>query len=296
MLSNKSRKFSTILFIFTLVLSLINPGIIVMADQEDDNNQNITVNPANGLKGDFYISSGPGKFDFHEKAATAVTPNINFSDLNPLMKQLTGQDDHVTVRWTGQIQPEYTEDYTFSMIGDNGFRLWIDDELIIDHWVNDWDNEQISEPISLETDKMYDLKIEYFEDIGGAHLTLRWESESVKKEVVPTERLFLPEGYTPTGPLTANTSEDGETLKIFFDSDLAALPENIIKDFSTIGNSEVISAKVNEEDQSILELTLDYPITSKDYSVLYITYDGENEDLTTVEGTTIESFTVPVEN
>jgi len=78
---------------------------------------------AHGLKGEYYTSSGEGKFDFNELKTTIVDYDINFPDLNPTFDMFTGQNDNVAARWTGKIVPEHTEDYTFSMIGDNGCRL-----------------------------------------------------------------------------------------------------------------------------------------------------------------------------
>ncbi|WP_054860274.1 PA14 domain-containing protein [Gracilibacillus sp. JCM 18860] len=181
-----------LIIVFLLMIMCLLPLSVLIADSQNDRK--------NGLKGDFYTSSEPGAFDFDEKKETVVTPNINFSDLESLLEELTGQADDVSVRWTGQLKAEFTEDYTFSMIGDNGFRLWIDNELVIDHWVNDWDNEQKSTPISLEAGKMYDIKIEYFEDMGGSNLKLSWSSDSQPKEVIPIQNLYLPEDYSVPGP------------------------------------------------------------------------------------------------
>jgi uncharacterized protein (DUF1800 family) len=33
--------------------------------------------------------------------------------------------DSFSARWTGQVQPQFTEEYTFSVLADDGFRLWI---------------------------------------------------------------------------------------------------------------------------------------------------------------------------
>jgi len=150
-----------------------------------------------GLRGDYYISTGPGAFDFKELRSSVIDPNIEFADLNPILADLTGQPDHAAVRWTGSIQPDFSEDYTFSMIGDNGFRLWVDNQLIIDHWQDDWDVEQVSEPIRLEAGRLYDIKVEYFENWGGAHLRLWWQSASQDKAIVPPEAFSLPDGFGP---------------------------------------------------------------------------------------------------
>lgn len=102
-----------------------------------------------GLKGEYYTSLGSPQFNFGTLKSTVLDPNLDFGNLDPAFGILTGQQDNVNVRWSGFIEPQFSEDYTFSIIGDNGFRLWIDNKLVIDHWVNDWDKEQVAAPIRL---------------------------------------------------------------------------------------------------------------------------------------------------
>ena len=42
--------------------------------------------------------------------------------------------DTFSVRWTGQVRARYSEIYTFHALCDDGVRLWINDQLIIDNW------------------------------------------------------------------------------------------------------------------------------------------------------------------
>jgi len=42
--------------------------------------------------------------------------------------------DNYSVRWSGKIQPQYTENYNFYLNADDGVRLWIDGEVVIDAW------------------------------------------------------------------------------------------------------------------------------------------------------------------
>lgn len=41
-----------------------------------------------------------------------------------------------SVRWTGQVRPEHSEEYTFHTTSNDGVRLWVDGRLIIDNWSN----------------------------------------------------------------------------------------------------------------------------------------------------------------
>ena len=38
--------------------------------------------------------------------------------------------DNFSVRWTGQMEPQFPETCTFRVAADNGSRLWSDDKLI----------------------------------------------------------------------------------------------------------------------------------------------------------------------
>ncbi|MEU0154527.1 MGH1-like glycoside hydrolase domain-containing protein [Micromonospora fulviviridis] len=145
-----------------------------------------------GLRGDYHVSTGPGAFDFGALKSSAVDPNLDFDDLEPVLRQHTGQSDDVTVRWTGSIVPRYSETYTFSMIGDNGFRLWVDGQLLIDNWTDNWDVERTAAPITLRAGTSYDIKVEYFEHYGGSNLHLRWQSPSQPKGAVETCALYPP--------------------------------------------------------------------------------------------------------
>src|SRR3954470_19987836 len=177
-----------------------------------------------GLRGDYYTSSAPGAFDFGELKATVVDPNLDFPDLEGTLQELTGRNDDVTVRWTGRIQPEFSEAYTFSMIGDNGFRLWVDGRLIIDNWTDNWDVEKVSAPVALQAGQRYDIKVEYFEHNGGSNLHLRWQSASQGEGAGPAAALYLPEGFDPPGPESATLAADGRTLTLDFGQPLGRVP------------------------------------------------------------------------
>ncbi|MEV1177258.1 PA14 domain-containing protein [Nonomuraea sp. NPDC049784] len=244
----------------------------------------------NGLRGDYYLASGAGKFDFAELKASVLDPSLELTDLNPAFKLLTGREDDVSVRWTGQIQPKYSETYTFSMIGDNGFRLWVDGKPIIEHWVDDWDREQTGTPIALEAGKKYDLKVEYFEHFGGANLRLRWQSPSQPKEIVPVEAFTLPEGFEPPGPSDARVDAGGDVATLTFAKALSPLPADAASklDITVAGTKWPTSSAVLKNPQTV-ELKLKYPIPAKAGSTIRAAYNGAG-GLAYTDGTPVEAF------
>lgn len=254
--------------------------------------------PRHGLKGEYYTSSAEGVFDFDELKATILDRSIEFGDLNPVFDSLTGQADGTAARWTGRLQPSESDTYTFSMIGDNGFRLWIDGELLIDNWVDNWDVEKFAEPITLEAGRMYDIKVELFENFGGSHLRLFWQSSNQDKQVVPADQFYVPEGWDPPGPLTAEVSADGTALSMDFEEQLAALPDTAAEHFTVdVGGTEwpAVSATRDDADPSVVELGLSEPIPGVGDSVVRVSYDGAG-GVSTAEGADLEAFNVPAEN
>src|SRR5207248_10345419 len=85
-----------------------------------------------------------------------------------------------TVRWTGQVQPQYSETYFFDVRSDDGAKLWVNDQLIIDKWqsqgATDWINS-----ISLQGGARYNIKLEYLQTGGSGSCRLYWYSASQSK-------------------------------------------------------------------------------------------------------------------
>lgn len=100
------------------------------------------------------------------------------------------QPDTFSVRWTGQLQPRYSETYTFYTTTDDGVRLWVNGQLLIDRWV-DQGATTWSGKIALNAGQKYDLRMEYYENGGSANARLEWESPSQARQVIPQSQLFL---------------------------------------------------------------------------------------------------------
>jgi hypothetical protein len=97
--------------------------------------------------------------------------------------------DYFSVRWTGWIQPESSGNHKFYTLSDDGVRLWVDGELIIDNWTNHGATEDVG-AIRLKADHKYDIKLEYYERTGMARIHLSWEPPGQSKEVIPTDHLY----------------------------------------------------------------------------------------------------------
>ncbi|MFB7270115.1 PA14 domain-containing protein [Streptomyces sp. NPDC056244] len=246
---------------------------------------------ARGLKGEYYTQSAPGAFDFHELKATAFDPAIDFGNLEPRLTATTGRADDVTVRWTGKIVPETSGAHTFSIIGDNGFRLWIDGRLAIDHWVDDWDKEQTAQPIELTAGQAYDIKVEYFEHYGGSNLHLRWTEPGGTKRPVPQSAFRLPDGFAYDGALAATVLPDGRTLRLDFAQRLARPPAGLAAHLGAVIGGAVWPlgpVRSDPADARRLLVSLKEPVVGKG-GTADVRYDGTG-GLAAKEGKPVAAF------
>jgi hypothetical protein len=249
-----------------------------------------------GLKGEYYTHSAPGAFDFHELKATAFDSDLDFDNLEPRLNFTTGRSDDVSVRWTGKIVPETTGAHTFSVTADNGFRLWIDGRLAIDHWVDDWDREQTAAPIDLTAGTAHDIKVEYFEHYGGSNFHLRWTEPGGTKEPVPQSAFRLPDGFDYDGALAATVLASGRTLKLDFPRPLAAPPAGFTDHLdAVIGGADwpLTAARSDPDDPKALLVTLAEPVVGNKTGTARgsadLRYDGQG-GLTAADGDPVDAF------
>lgn len=160
----------------------------------------MTVYDTGGLSGshevDVIVSNGPGggltgeyydNMDFTNLRLTRTDATVNFDWGGGSPDPSIGADQF-SVRWTGQVQANATETVTFYTTTDDGVRLWVNNVLIIDHWVDQGPTEW-SGTIALQGGVRYDLRMDYYENGGGAVAKLSWSSPSTPKQIIPQNRL-----------------------------------------------------------------------------------------------------------
>ncbi len=154
-----------------------------------ENTTTATSGTGNGLAGHYFNGQN---FETEVFARTDATIDFNWLEGSP---NPSVTNDNFSVRWKGQIEPRYTDFYTFFLNSDNGRRLWINGELIIDKWLADWGTEY-SGQINLVAGQKYDIELDYFEAVGGANCKLSWSSYLQNREVIPQSQLYSQEIIT----------------------------------------------------------------------------------------------------
>jgi beta-glucosidase len=84
------------------------------------------------------------------------------------------------VRWTGNLMPTESGTYSIGIGSDDGSRLWLDGELLVDNWGQHALTFKTGR-VDLKAGSVHPIRIEMFEGPGGADAVLAWKNESVGK-------------------------------------------------------------------------------------------------------------------
>jgi hypothetical protein len=148
-----------------------------------------------GLSATYYDNQ-----DFTIPLVTRVDPTINFDwDACCNWTNVTPPDgspdpligpNQYSARWLGDVQAEYTQPTTFYTRTDDGVRLWINDKLVIDAWIDQGATTWVSAPVNLVAGQKYHLRMDFYENGGASNAILSWSSPSIPVEVIPQSQLF----------------------------------------------------------------------------------------------------------
>lgn len=158
-----------------------------------------------GLKGD-YCNNHPASSQYYltddlfsQVAISRIDATVDF-DWNFDSPAPGINADYFAVRWTGQVQPQFSESYLFYVNSSDGARLLVNGNLILNEWQPQW-QENTSSAISLTAGVKYDIILEYFEHSLQASCHLSWSSASRAKQIIPQNRLS--HGAITTGSLAS---------------------------------------------------------------------------------------------
>jgi hypothetical protein len=138
-----------------------------------------------GLTGEYFSGVGLGALRF-----SRLDPGIDFN------WGLGGADprlavDLFSVRWTGRVKTEAAGLYGFSVQSDDGVRLWVNGQLLVNNW-SDHALTENSGSLSLPAGTWINLRAEYYERAGSATLRLLWTPPGQPKRVIPAASLSSP--------------------------------------------------------------------------------------------------------
>jgi len=80
-----------------------------------------------------------------------------------------------SVRWTGSLICPAAGDFHIGVKGDDGYRLYINNKLILDMWKKQTYGVNLSE-YHFEKGREYDIKLEFYETLGNVRIFLVWDA------------------------------------------------------------------------------------------------------------------------
>jgi hypothetical protein len=146
----------------------------------------VFINPdENGIVYYYYLGAWNRLPDYAKLEPVATGKVYNF-DLNEFEKL----DDQFGILFTGQLKI-YTEGvYTFYLVSNDGSKLFIDNQLVVDtDGLHSFSGK--SGEMQLIAG-MHAIKLAYFQAGGGKGLTLEYEGPGTEKQKVPADVLFYP--------------------------------------------------------------------------------------------------------
>ena len=124
-----------------------------------------------GLAGDYFHGR-----DFQRRAFTKVDANLDWNWKGGKPDD-TLPGDVFSVRWTGWIKSPSAGRYTLIAAHDDGMRVWVDGQLVIDDWGK---AGKAKADVDL-TGSLQELKVEYNQTGGGSYAGLGWLAPNAKR-------------------------------------------------------------------------------------------------------------------
>jgi uncharacterized repeat protein (TIGR03806 family) len=155
-----------------------------------------------GLLGAYYTNHTSANPFTGAPVLVQTNPGVNFNWGTTGPSPLVGATNF-TVRWTGMIQPQFTEPYRFYLTNDDGVRLYLNGQLVINDWNDKTAPTVISNTVALAAQQFYNIELDYYQKGGNASVALAWTSPSTPLAAVPSSQLFP---YTNPPPAIALVS------------------------------------------------------------------------------------------
>ncbi|MHC4120624.1 MAG: LamG-like jellyroll fold domain-containing protein [Planctomycetota bacterium] len=145
-----------------------------------------TAGAGGGLKGEYFDNASVQG----EPALTRIDAAIDFSWGADSPDPNIINAESFSVRWRGELEIAFTEAYRFYAVTEDGVRLWVNDQLVIDRWEVYRLNEYRSDPIELQggqkvTIEMWGRDNDATAQTNSATAQLLWESEHQAKDIIP---------------------------------------------------------------------------------------------------------------
>ncbi len=143
----------------------------------------------NGILGEYYDEAELQNSSALRLRRIDPSVNFNFGYDSP---DSSMEPETFSIRWTGYIKPSVSGNYTFKTYSDDGVRVFIDGDSIINNWGHLSLAFSVSDtPVYLEAGTYYPITVEYQQLPLYAGVFLFWQSESVPMSLIPEANYYV---------------------------------------------------------------------------------------------------------
>jgi len=185
-----------------------------------------------GLRGEYFDNNrltGAPRF-------ARTDPQINFGwTLNSPGRGIPF--DWYSVRWTGKITVPKGGVKRIGVEGNDGYRLYIDNKLVVDDWIKRSYGSTLAN-VNFQPGSTHDVRLEYFESTGNARVKLVWDA-GVTNDWTAKIRAAVDTARKSDVAIVVAGLEEGE----FRDRALLSLPghqEELIERVAAVGKPTIV--------------------------------------------------------
>lgn len=110
---------------------------------------------------------------------TYIDTKVNHAWLYSRNNEKPEPDTNFSIRWSGVLLPKMTDEYSFEVSGDDGYRLFIDDKEVIKEWKSG-SYRRVKYTCKLEANHTYNFRLEYFQGEGDGMINMTMEQKNNK--------------------------------------------------------------------------------------------------------------------
>lgn len=120
-----------------------------------------------GLRGEFFANRTP-------EGTPVVTTTDRAVDFYWEGAPAEGlPEDHFSACWSGTFRPRKSEQAIFTVSGDDGYRLFIDDREVVEHW-SDHSVSTKTATLDVEAGRSYAVRLEFYDNVRTAEVKLQY--------------------------------------------------------------------------------------------------------------------------
>lgn len=194
------------LFCILLLFSFVNVenssdhpkmgGVVALEGYEYNNHCKV----GTGLHADYFADARLG-----QRVLSTIDQTINF-DLYQRAPKAQVPAHQFSVRWTGGLYAPETGIYTFTMRVDDGARIWIDNQLMLDEW-DRHEPTAFTFKTQMKAGTIHHIRVEYVQYMfNEAVAQLQWSFNGSTNQIIPAQYLYpCPEATCFANPQLAKS-------------------------------------------------------------------------------------------